>query len=143
MNERWYFIAILTLGLICFLEYLYVSYRFFWAGTIKNTAYKKSICFSLVGVGSIITIGATGALIQFSKLFYLSLTRNVAIHTCLLIIFLSKLLQWYGASRVIGRYPKYQDVLKYRQRESIILYVFVSIEILFLLYSLNRIYFFW
>lgn len=143
MDKNLYFIAILIFSLLCFCEYLYVLYRFFWAGGKSDSQYIKSICFSLVGLGSVITICSSIGIIIFSGIFYLSLIKHVAIHVCLLMIFSSKLLQWHGIDRVLKSYPEYQAVLKHRHMESLILYVLVVVELIFLLYFLNRIYFFW
>ena len=136
------FLVILYVGLIIYLEYSYLDYRFI-KGRTENIRYIKSLFKSFE-----IILGSTLSVISFFIIFwasdylYLTLYKPLVIVSSLLLFFVSKIIQWTGVKRLIKEYPQYIDILSTRSRELLILYICSSIMLVFILYFLNKIYFY-
>ena len=136
------FIVVLYVGFIFYLEYIYIHNRFI-KGRIDNIQYIKSYFKSFeITLGSALSVISCIIIFLVSDYLYLTPYKPLAIVSSLLLFFVSKIIQWTGVKRLIKEYPQYIDILSTRSRELLILYIFCSIMIVFILYFLNKIYFY-
>lgn len=136
------FIVVLYVGVIFYLEYIYIHYRFIKA-RIDNIQYIKSYFKSFeIILGSALSVISFIIIFFVSDYLYLTPYKPLVIVSSLLMFFVSKIIQWTGVKRLIKEYPQYIDILSTRSRELLILYICSSIMIVFILYFLNKIYFY-
>ena len=136
------FIVILFVSLIIYLEYLFLDYRFI-KGRTENARYIKSLfkTFEII-LGSTLSVISFIIIFFVSDYLYLTLYKPLVIVSSLLLFFISKIIQWTGVKRLLNEYPQYVDILSIRSRELFILYICSAIMIVFILYFLNKIYFY-
>ena len=136
------YILLLSVGLIIYLEYIYIDNRFI-KGRQDSIQYIRSFFKSFeIILGSVLSVISFIIIFWVSDYLYLTLYKPLVIVSSLLLFFVSKIIQWTGVKRLIKEYPQYIDILSIRSRELFILYICSAIMIVFILYFLNKIYFY-